>query len=258
MLAVFKRELRSYFTGVVGYVFLVMFLVVAAAVFCYSTLFAMSADVTTYFSVMLLFSAIILPLLTMKSFSEERKLKTEQLVLTSPVSLTGMVMGKYLAAFTMFLSTVLISCINFIPLYAIAAEERAAVAETANPVIGPVTAEIIGSLIGIILLGAAFIAIGIFISSLTESQLSAAVITIGVILLMVILSLVNQIGSDADGTRLISNYAVRFVIDWISVFSRFGNFTYGIFDFSALIYYLSIAGVFIFLTVRIYEKRRWG
>ena len=131
-------------------------------------------------------------------------------------------------------------------------------AESANPVIGPQSAEIVGSLIGIILLGAAFIAIGIFISSLTENQLSAAVSTIGVILLMVILSLVNQIGSDEDGTRLISSYAVRFVIDWISVLSRFSNFGYGLFDFSALIYYISLAFVFIFLTIRVYEKRRWG
>jgi ABC-2 type transport system permease protein len=75
---------------------------------------------------------------------------------------------------------------------------------------------------------------------------------------MVIFSLVNQIGSDAEGTRLISSYAVRFVIDWVSVLSRFSKFGYGIFDFSALLYYLSLAFVFIFLTIRVYEKRRWG
>ena len=115
-----------------------------------------------------------------------------------------------------------------------------------------------GSLIAVFLVGAAFIAIGLFISSLTENQLSAAVITIAVILLMVVMGFVNQIGSDSEGTRLVSNYAVRFVIDWISVFSRFGSFTRGLFDFSALIYYLSLAGVFLFLTVRVYEKRRWG
>ena len=202
--------------------------------------------------------AILIPILTMRSFAEERKMRTEQMLLTAPVTITGMVMGKYLAAFTMFVGTVLASCINFIPLYVIAGEERALASYDQNQVIGPETAEIFGSLIGIILLGAAFIAIGIFISSLTENQLSSAVASIGVILLMVIFSLVNQIGSDAEGTRLISSYAVRAIIDWLSVLSRFSNFGYGIFDFSALLYYLSLAFVFIFLTIRVYEKRRWG
>jgi ABC-2 type transport system permease protein len=200
---------------------------------------------------------ILVPLLTMRSFAEEKKLKTEQLLLTAPVSITSMVLGKYLASFVMFLGCVAVSCINFIPLYIVGHIEREGDPYSITH-IGPVTSEIIGSLIAVILIGAAFIAIGIFISSLTENQLSAAVITISVILFMVIMGFVNDIGSDAEGNRLVSNYVVRFVIDWISVFSRFGYFTYGIFDISALIYYISIASVFVFLTVRIYEKRRWG
>ena len=114
MLSIFKRELRAYFTGVVGYVFLVIFLAMAGVVFCYTTLFSMSADVTSYFVAMLLFSAIILPILTMKSFSEERKLKTEQLLLTSPVSITGMVMGKFLAAYVMFAGALLFTSLYFL------------------------------------------------------------------------------------------------------------------------------------------------
>jgi ABC-2 type transport system permease protein len=193
----------------------------------------------------------------MKLFAEEKKLRTEQLLMTAPVSVWGMTLGKYFAAFALFLGCVLVSCINFIPLYITAHIEREGDPYSVTH-IGPVTSQIIGSLIAVILIGAAFIAIGMFISSLTENQLSAAVITIAVILVMVVVGMINDIGSDAEGNRLISNYVVRFVIDWISVFSRFGNFTYGIFDFSALIYYLSLAAVFIFLTVRIYEKRRWG
>ncbi|MBQ1260377.1 MAG: ABC transporter, partial [Clostridia bacterium] len=96
MLAIFKKELRSYFTGVIGYVFLVLFLALSAVVFCYTTLFSMSASVTSYFTYMLLFSGIMLPLLTMKSFSEERKTRTDQLLLTSPVSIVSMVLGKFL------------------------------------------------------------------------------------------------------------------------------------------------------------------
>lgn len=258
MFAIYKKEMRSYFTTPIGYVYVGIFLAISALVCCYTTLQSNSYDTSLYFYYMIFAFVILIPLLTMRSFAEERKQKTEQMLLTAPVTITGMVMGKYLAAFTMFVGTVLTSCINFIPLYVIAAEERAAVAQTANPVIGPTTAYVIGSLLGIILLGAALIAIGIFISSLTESQLSAAVSTIGVIALMIILGLVNQIGTDEEGNRLISSYAVRFVIDWFSVLSRFSNLGYGMLDFSALVYYVSLAFVFLFLTIRVYEKRRWG
>ena len=258
MFAIYKKEMRSYFTTPIGYVYVGIFLAISALVCCYTTLQSNSYDTSLYFYYMIFAFVILIPLLTMRSFAEERKQKTEQMLLTAPVTITGMVMGKYLAAFTMFVGTVLTSCINFIPLYVIAAEERAAVAQTANPVIGPTTAYVIGSLLGIILLGAALIAIGIFISSLTESQLSAAVSTIGVIALMIILGLVNQIGTDEEGNRLISSYAVRFVIDWFSVLSRFSNLGYGMLDFSALVYYVSLAFVFLFLTIRVYEKRRWS
>ena len=199
---------------------------------------------------------ILIPLLTMKLFSEERKLRTEQLIMTSPVTITGTVFGKFFAAFTVFLGSLLASCINFIPLYAIAIRERAG-ESYASSHIGPVTSEIVGSLIGIILIGAAFIAIGMFVSALTEDQLAAAIGTIGVILFMVIMGFVNVM-TDSSGNQIISNYAVRFVIDWISVMSRFANFGYGILDFAALVYYVSLSGVFIFLTVRIYDRRRWG
>ena len=80
-------------------------------------------------------------------------------------------------------------------------------------------------------------------------NVAAAVVTIAVILGMVLLSFVNT---------LIDNYVIRFVVDWFSVLSRFNTFSYGMFDFSALLYYLSITFVFLFLTVRVYEKRRWG
>lgn len=257
MLAIFKKEMRSYFINPIGFVFVGIFLAMSALLCCYTTIQSNSYSTSTYFTIMIFALVILVPLLTMRSFAEEKKLKTEQLLLTAPVSITSMVLGKYLASFVMFLGCVVVSCINFIPLYIVGNIEREGDPYSITH-IGPVTSEIVGSLIAVILIGAAFIAIGIFISSLTENQLSAAVITISVILFMVIMGFVNDIGSDAEGNRLISSYVVRFVIDWISVFSRFGYFTYGIFDISALIYYLSIASVFVFLTVRIYEKRRWG
>lgn len=258
MFAIYKKEMRSYFINPIGYVYLGIFLALSALVCSYTTLQSNSYDTSSYFTYMIFAFIILIPLLTMRSFAEERKLRTEQMLLTAPVSITGMVLGKYLASLTMFVGTVLISCLNFIPLYVIAAEERAAASATTNPLIGPNTASIVGSVVGIILLGAAFIAIGIFISSLTENQLSAAVSTIGVIVFMVTMGLINQIGSEEEGNRLISNYVVRFVIDWISVLSRFSGFGYGLLDFSALVYYVSLSAIFLFLTVRVYEKRRWG
>ena len=159
-----------------------------------------------------------------------------------------MVLGKFLAALTLFASSLLISCINFIPIYAFASIERGSESYKNTPIC-PVTGQVVGCLVGILLIGAAFIAIGTFISALTENQLAAAVVTISVILGMVLLSFVNT---------LIDNAVIRFVIDWFSVLSRFNTFSYGLFDFSALLYYFSICFVFLFLTVRVYEKRRWG
>ena len=257
MFAIYNKEMRSFFINPIGYVFVGIFLALAALLCCYTTIQSNSYSTSTYFIVMIFALIILIPLLTMRSFAEERKLKTEQLLLTSPVSITSMVLGKFLASLTMFVGCVAFTCLNFIPLYVVASAEREGDPYSSTH-IGPVTAEILGTLAAVILIGAAFIAIGLFISSLTENQLSAAVITIAVILVMVVIGFVNSIGTDSAGNRLISSYAVRAVIDWISVFNRFSAFTYGLFDIAAAIYYLSLAAVFIFLTVRIYERRRWN
>ena len=248
MFAIYKKELRSYFINAIGYVYVGVFLAAAALLCCYTTIGSQSYETDSYFT-MLIFSFIILiPLLTMKLFAEEKKLRTEQLLLTAPVSIWGMVLGKYFAAATLFVSTVLVSCINFFPMYSYAAAERLA-DEYGTIRIGPETAEIISCLVGVILIGLAFIAIGLFVSSLCENQLAAAVITVSIILVMLILDMLNQ---------HIDVYAIRFVINWICIMSRFGNFTTGILDFSSILYYLSITGVFLLLTVRVYDKRRWG
>lgn len=234
MFAIYKRELKSYFIGGIGYVYIAVFLALSALAFCLTTLHMMSTDVSAYCMIMLFLFIILVPLLTMKLFSEERKLRTEALLLTSPVSLGGMVAAKYLAALTVFLATMALTSLNFITLY-IYAE--------------PQTSVLFGNVIALTLVGAAFIAIGTFISSLTENQLVAAVATIGAIIFLLVIGFVNN---------FIDVYAVRTVIGWISIFSRFQNFTYGIFDFAAVLYYVSIIAVFLFLTVRVYEKRRWG
>ena len=257
MLAIYKKEMRSYFINPVGYVFIGVFLALSAGLCCYTTLQSNTYSTASYYYWLILSMIIIIPLLTMRTFSEERKMRTEQMLLTAPVSITGMVMGKYLAAMTIYGGSLAVSCINLIPLYIIGKEEMAADPDGLT-VKGPVTPEIIGSLLGVLLVGAVFIAIGILISSMTENQLSAAVVTIAVLAVMLILNILNNVGSEEAGTRLINNYAVRYVIDWISVVSRFTNLQYGILDWSAMLYYVSMTFIAIYLTVRVYERRRWA
>ena len=248
MFAIFKKELRAYFINPVGYVYAGVFLAAAALICTMTTLQQASYSTSSYFQYMLFTFIILIPLLTMRMFAEERKSRTEQLLLTAPVTITGMVIGKFLAAFTLFVSTVLVSCINFFPLISYAIVEQSQLSDKSVHV-GPVGGQVVGCLIGVILIGAAFIALGLFISSLTENQLSAAVITVACIAVMILAGALND---------YVGSSVLRAIFNWISVLSRFDKFAYGLFDFSALLYYISISGVFLFLTVRVYEKRRWG
>lgn len=234
MLAIYKRELAAYFQTPVGYVFCAVFLALSGAVFSYTTLFSMKADVTTYFTYMLILLVVLVPILTMKLFSEERKQKTEQLLLTAPVSLYAMVTGKFLAAYTLFAGCTIVSSCSFLILYLYADVK---------------TAVLLGNLVAILLLGMTFIAIGLFVSAMTENQLAAAIGTVAILLVLMFVSLLNSV---------IPVYWIRFVLSSISVFARFQNFTQGVFDFAALFYYLSVTAAFLLLTVRLFEKRRWG
>jgi ABC-2 type transport system permease protein len=235
MLAIYKREMRSYFTGTVGYVFLVLFLAVAGLAFCYTTLFSMSAEVGSFYIIMMIFSAIALPLLTMKSFSEERKSKTEQLLLTAPVSLGSMVMGKFLAAYTMFAGAALFSSLYFLILYRYAFIQ---------------VGILLGNIIALLLVGFVFISVGLFVSAITENQLAAAVGTIAIIMAFLLIGLIN--------TFLPASYWLRYVFDSVSIFTRFQTFANGYFDLSTVIYYLSMGGIFLYLTYRVYDRRRFG
>ena len=215
MFAIYKREMRSYFTTPIGYVFIAVFLAASGFSFALTTLQTQSSDVSLYFQILMFAYIVILPLLTMKTFAEERRTRTEQLLLTAPVSLPGMVLAKFFAAFTMFLGTLLTSALYFYPM----------------SLYGDVNwARAWGSLIAMILIGMTFIAIGILLS-------------------LMIIAMLNNI---------IDSYAVRLVLDWVSIYSRYMNFTYGIFDFGAVVYYASICVVFLFLSVRVFEKRRWS
>lgn len=229
--------MRAYFTSPIGYIFIAIFFIANGALFSYMTLQAGdTSDIGTYFLTLMFLFIILIPLLTMKLFCEERKQKTEQLLLTAPVSLFDMVSAKFCAAYTMFAGTFLSAAVlELIPYFVYC--------EDVN------LATILGNIVGILLIGGAFVAIGMFISSLTENQFVAAISTIAIIALLLFISFANS---------YIGAAPIRVVLSWISIFSRFYDFTYGILNIASLLYYASIMFVFIFLTVRVYENRRWG
>ncbi len=236
MLAIYKREMLSYFTSPIGYIFMAMFMAMSGILFSFFTFLMNSTSVSTYFTFLIFIFIIVIPLLTMKLMSEEKKLKTEQILLTSPVSITSIILAKFFAAFTMF-------GITFIASEAIHFFVLGRYTENIN------YPEVMGTVIGVLLIGGAFIAVGLFISALTESQIVAAISTIAAVLLMICLSFIaNYIPND-----LLAN-----VIRWFAILSRFSPFTIGILDLASVIYYISLAVIFIFLSVRVYEKRRWS
>jgi len=169
----------------------------------------------------------------MKLFTEEKKARTEQLLLTSPVSVFSVVFAKFLAAYTMFAGASVFSGLYFIFL-----------SFFGNVQVGL----LFGNIFAILLIGMAFIAVGVFVSAITESQLSSAILTIGILLGFVMISML------AD---YIPVEWLRFAISSLSVFYRYQNFAHGIFDIAALVYYLSITALFLALTVRSVDRRRW-
>lgn len=243
MSAIYRREMLSYFTSPIGYVFSAIFFAISGFCFVNNTVAAGTTNTAYYFSTVLVFFVILIPLLTMKLMSEEKKMKTELILMTSPVSLVGIICAKFFAAFTIFAGTLgLSSILNMLALSDIAKEQKYVI-ENMN------TSTFLGCILGVLLIGAAFIAIGLFISSLTENQIVAAVVSIGAFALII---------ASSGFADKIENEALRVAVKWLSVMDRFTGFQRGIFDITALIYYISVTTVFLFLTVRVYEKRRWG
>lgn len=232
MKAIFNREFNSYFTSMLGYVFLTIFLLLTGVMFYVVNIRFMTARMTNFFSIVNNWALFLLPLLTMRLFSEDRKQKTDQLLLTAPISTKEIVFGKYLAAFGIFMVGVLITLIYPVIL-----------AFTGNLPI----AETISCYVGFILLCSVILAIGAFMSSITESQIVAAVATYGVLIFTLLL------GSVASN---VSNEIIVKILLWLSPVQRFSDFTLGILNFEPIIYYLSITGLFLFFTVMVFERRR--
>ncbi len=234
MSAIFRRELGSYFNTAVGYVVLAVFWFFSGLSFYTYCLLYNTSSMSMFFASMFVIIILIIPLMTMRSFSEERRQKTDQALLTAPVSLFEIVFGKFLAAFVMYLLCSLI----FI-LYAI----------IISTFTSPDWAVFFSTFLGILLLGASIIAIDMFISSMTESQVIAATVSIGVGIL------INRLGDVASylNTEWVTN-----VINRISFDKHFSNFSTGIISLPSIIFYLSVTAIFLFLTARVFEKRRWS
>ncbi len=233
MLAVLRREMSNYFTSPIGYIFLAVFYFFSGMFFT-NVLAYNSTDITNVFSGLFTVLMFIIPLLTMRSMSEEKKQKTDQLLLTSPIKLGNLVIGKFLAAFIIYCIALAITVVYSIIL---------AVYET------PEWSVVVGNIFGALLLGAALIAIGVFISSLTENQLIAA---IGSFAVMMFIMMIDSFASLIP-VEFISNILLK-----ISFMTRYTDFVNGILNFANVLFFLSIAVIFNFFTVRILEKKRWS
>ena len=233
MSAILRREFATYFRAPLGYIYLAIFYFFGGQFFS-SVLYSMTNDISIIFSSMFSIMLFTIPLLTMRLMSEDKRLKTDQALLTAPVSLNGIVWGKFLAAFALFGIGIAITVIYFLILSAMAS---------------PQWNIFFGNLLGIILLGAALISIGMFISSLTESQMIAA---IGGFAAMFFIFLIESIAS------LIPISWLGDAIKQLSFTTRYNDFTSGILDFTHILFFLSVVVIFNFLTVRILERKRWS
>lgn len=234
MFAIFKRELKAYFTSPLGYVFLAIFYAFSGLFFYIFSLSVGSTDISSVFLMMFIVLMVFVPLLTMRLLSEDKKQKTDQLILTAPVSLLSIVMGKFIAAYAIFAIGVAV-----MPVYGFVMSTFATVSWL----------PIWGNTVGLLLLGGIFVSIGLFISSLTENQMIAA---IGGFFINLMILLMNTLKS------ALPNGFLQDVLSSISVYSRYSEITSGIFSLSSLIFFVSVIFIFLFLTVRVLEKRRWA
>lgn len=234
MTAILKRELSSYFHSAIGYIVLAIFYGFSGLFFYLYCLYSNSSSMTNVFGNMFMVILFVIPIITMKSFSEERKQRTDQALFTSPVSIFKIVMGKFLGAFLLYAM-----CIGIFLIYAI----------IISMFVAPEWSIIFGTFVGILLLGAALIAIDIFISSLTESQVIAAVVGMAAGLFIYMLDNISS---------LVSIEFIKTFLTNISFLPHYTNFTNGIFGLSDLVFFSSVIVIFLFFTIRVFEKRRWA
>lgn len=287
MLAIYKRELKSYLTSMVGYLFMFFVLLIAGIYFSAYQLSAAYPKFEYTLNAMTFVFLIAVPILTMRVLAEERKQKTDQLLLTSPVSVSGIVMGKYLALVTIYA----------IPI-AVLATYPLIMSKFGTVAFGSAYT----ALLGFFLLGSANIAIGVFFSAITESQVIAAVltfvflfafymmngissffsetamstcVTFGILIIALSLMIYSMIKNAVilgavcviGEVALVIIYVVKSnvfeggiqkVLEVFNLSSHFENFTNSIFDVTGVLYFLSVIAICIFLTMQTILKRRWN
>lgn len=233
MNAIFRRELQSYFITPIGYIYLAVFWFFAGFYFSGTSLLNTSASLSYVFANLFNICLFLIPILTMRLVSEERKAKNDQLLLTCPLPLASLVLGKFLAAYLIFFAGAAITLIFgvVVNLYG-----------TADwPVI-------VGNFAGLSLLGAALIAIGMFISALTENQIVAAVGGFAASLLFLL--------SDA-AVSIVRTPVLKQILSAVSIRQHYKGFTQGLLSLPDIVFFLSVAAAFLFLTIGSYERRRW-
>jgi len=234
MSAIYKRDLRAYFTSPVGYVFIAAFLFVMNLVFFLMNMLTGENRLTTCYTIMLYAMMVLVPILTMRTFSEDYKQKTDQLLLTAPVKPAGIVMGKFLAAYTVFVITLALMLVQVIIIAAMST---------------PNAAIIVGNYIALLSAAAVYISIGCFVSSLTENQLVANIATLAINVTLFLLDFAYD---------LVNVGWIKQILYWISIYRRFNTFYVGVFSVADFVFYLCVSAVFLFLTVRVLEKKRWS
>ena len=233
MLAILKREFRAYFQAPLGYVFVSAVFFFSGYFFFTFNLYGNTTNMSKLFDLLFPVVLFLVPVLTMRLMSEEKRSKTDQLLLTAPVSRLSIVLGKYLAAASVFVIAISATLFQAVVMSFFAAPDW--------PVI-------LGNFIGLLLLGTTLIAICMFLSALTESQVIAAV-TGFVVSLFVML---------VDALTLVVNSSIlQTFFRNLSFDKRYTPFTLGVLYLPNIIFFLSISILFVFLTVAILDKESW-
>lgn len=233
--AIFKREFRTYFYSPLGYIFIAIMWLFSA--YFFNVVLGNSSTYLQYmFSNMFTILSLLVPVLTMRLMSEDKKLKTDQLLLTAPVNITGVVVGKYLAACLVYVISISSTILFGIVMATFTT---------------PDWNVFLGNFLALFLLGAALIAIGLFVSSLTENQMVAAIVTYAIFLFITLLDTIAD--SLPSGLSFLGTALTQ-----LSFMNRYNDFVSGILNVSHIIFFISIIVAFNFLTIRILEKKRWS
>ena len=232
--AIFKKEFASYFNSPIAYIYITAFLVFSSWIFFRGFFLIGQANMRAFFSLLPWIFLFFIPAITMRLWAEEKKSGTMEILMTLPITDTEVVMGKFLAAFIFFAFSILLSFTIPLTLFYLG-----------SPDMGP----IIGGYLGGLLMGAAYLSIGLFVSSLTENQIVAFILGIFSCFVLFI------IGEDIVLMSLPSSLASIF--SFLGLGYHFKSIGRGIIDTRDILYYLSVIGIFLFLNIRSIESRKW-